>query len=42
MLNAVTEVSVIASALGGEKGQNTSKNSAKGSKNYFTLGRIKF
>jgi len=42
MLNAVTEVNGIASTLCGGKGRNTSKNSAKGSKNYVTQGRIMF
>jgi len=32
----------IASTLGGEKGQNTSKNSAKSSKGDFTEGKIIF
>jgi len=42
MLNAVTEINDIASTLGGEKGQNNSKNNAEGNKNYFTQERIMF
>jgi len=42
MLNGVTGVKNIASTLGGEKGENTSKNSTESSKNYFTRGRIVF
>jgi len=42
MLNAVMGLNNIASTLGGEKGQNTSKNSAKSSKGDFTEGKIIF
>jgi len=42
MLDAVIGVHNIASTLGGEKGQNTSKNSDKHRMNYFTQRRIMF